>query len=229
MNRNLQKAPIKQEVMQHMMDMVLNGDFAPGDRFHSEKELTQMFNISRPVLRESLSAMETIGIIDVRHGDGMYVTTLEPDVLLKPFSFLLRCNQVNVHVLFEARKILETGIIGLAANNIDEESMLRLKECIRRDEDCICDVEKFMENDNIFHMIIATASGNEILSLLMQAIGSLISQSRSITSQSEAVRIQASEHHKKIVQALEQRDATMAQAVMLEHLTYVYEQNIVKN
>ena len=209
--------------MHHLMEMILSGEFKPGDKIHSERELIQIFNISRPVLRESLRALAAMGIIEVRHGDGMYVTTLEPDILLKPFDFLLRRNNDNITAVFEARKILEVGIIGLSAKNIDDETVMKLMDCLKKDEHYINDEKKFMENDSVFHAIIASSSKNKILCLLMQVFECLIDQSRSITNQSEEVRKQTFEHHKKIVKALKNRDVAASQSAMLEHLNNLEE------
>ena len=107
---------VTDEAILKIKEMIVSGELAPGDRLPPEKELSESLGLSRNSLREAVKALELIRVLDVRRGDGTYVTSLEPSLLLEALSFVADIHQdASVLELFEVRRILEPAAAALAA------------------------------------------------------------------------------------------------------------------
>src|SRR3989337_453015 len=99
--------------------MIRSGELRPGDRLPPEKELSEALGLSRSSLREAVKALEIIRVLDVRRGDGTYVTSLTPDPLLDAMSFVVDIHQdSSLLELFEVRRILEPAAAAMAAAHV---------------------------------------------------------------------------------------------------------------
>src|SRR5262245_53438839 len=111
--------------------MILSGELRPGDRLPPEKELGEALGLSRSSLREAVKALEVIRVLDVRRGDGTYVTSLSPGLLLDAMSFVVDIHQDDsVLELFEVRRILEPAAAALAAPRITEADIAHLRDLL---------------------------------------------------------------------------------------------------
>ncbi|MEO6505373.1 MAG: GntR family transcriptional regulator, partial [Terrimesophilobacter sp.] len=105
---------VTDEAILKIKDMILSGELKPGDRLSPEKELSDLLGLSRSSLREAVKALEIIRVLDVRRGDGTYVTSLEPGLLLEAMAFVVDIHQdSSVLELFEVRRILEPSAAAL--------------------------------------------------------------------------------------------------------------------
>src|SRR5215813_12495747 len=107
---------LRQRVVARIVDLISTGNLRPGDRLPPERELVEIFSISRPSLREAMRALSTLGIVESRHGGGTFVTDLDARTLLAPLDFFLQLSQVNLDDTFESRRIIEIEIVRKAAN-----------------------------------------------------------------------------------------------------------------
>src|SRR3954462_11361516 len=111
--------------------MLLSGELKPGDRLPPEKELSEALGLSRSSLREAVKALAIIRVLDVRRGDGTYVTSLTPSLLLDAMSFVVDIHQdASVLELFEVRRILEPAAAGLATPRMTEADIAHLRELL---------------------------------------------------------------------------------------------------
>ena len=107
---------VTDEAIQKIREMITSGDLGPGDRLPPEKELSERLGLSRNSLREAVKALEVIRVLDVRRGDGTYVTSLEPRLLLEAMSFVVDLHtDRSVLEIFGVRRILEPAAAALAA------------------------------------------------------------------------------------------------------------------
>ncbi|MHA7292414.1 FadR/GntR family transcriptional regulator [Arthrobacter sp. HLT1-21] len=202
-------------------DMILGGQLSAGDRLPPEKELSEQLGLSRSSLREAVKALETIRVLDVRRGDGTYVTSLEPKLLQESVSFMVELHSdTSVMELLEVRRILESSAAFIAANRITAGDIARLGAEI--DDVDASSVEDLLDHDLRFHGIIAEAAGNAYLAGLLSGLNSRTVRARiwrALTQQNAVERTLA--EHRAIAAALESGDAELARAATVVHISGV--------
>ncbi|MBT2500529.1 FadR family transcriptional regulator [Agromyces sp. ISL-38] len=213
---------VTDEAILRIKEMILAGELSPGDRLPPEKELSERLGLSRSSLREAVKALEVIRVLDVRRGDGTYVTSLEPRLLLEAMSFVVDLHDdQSVLEIFAVRRILEPAASALAARNADADDLARLREVIDG-VDHATDVEGLVAHDLEFHRGIADATGNSYLAGLIDSLSSHTVRARiwrGIT-QEDAVGRTLQEHH-AILEAIEAGDGELASALTVAHVSGV--------
>ena len=212
---------VPQQIVSRLLDLIQQRHLGPGDRLPAERELAASMGVSRSSLREALRALTVLGVTDMRHGTGTYVSSLEPELLVRPLSFVLSLSEQASDQLFEARKVVEPAMAALAAARIDEATVERLDACVDRARAAIGDAEAFMATDLELHDTIREAAGNAILGRFMESIRALGLASRRRTGSRRAVQEQTVKDHRAIVAALRAHDPEAASAAMLDHLKNV--------
>jgi GntR family transcriptional regulator, transcriptional repressor for pyruvate dehydrogenase complex len=202
--------------------MIVAGELRPGDRLPREADLAQRLGLSRSSLREAVRALSLVRILDVRQGDGTYVTSLEPSLLLDAVAFVVDLHHEGslLHLL-EARRLLEGEAALLAALRIDDEQLGGLRELIEAMPGCET-VEEFVDNDIAFHRGIAVASGNPVIAKLLDSVSGPTVRARIWRGITEGGAIDRTiAEHRSIYEALEHRRPELAQAWMTVHLASV--------
>ena len=210
------------EAIVWIRDMIVSGELGPGDRIPPEKELSERLGLSRNSLREAVKALDVIGVLDVRRGDGTYVTSLEPRLLLEAMSFVVDLHtDRTVLEMFAVRRMLEPGAAGIAATRMAEpvaEELQLLVDGI----DASASTEDLVAHDLRFHQSIVESTGNEYLSRLIE---SLVSSTVRARLWREITRVGAGERtiaeHRNILAALRNHDSELASALMLAHIAGV--------
>ncbi|HEV7849626.1 MAG TPA: FadR/GntR family transcriptional regulator [Mycetocola sp.] len=203
-------------------EMILSGQLGPGDRLPPEKELSERLGLSRSSMREAVKALEVIRVLDVRRGDGTYVTSLEPRLLLEAMSFVVDLHDdSSILELFAVRRILEPAAVALAAARVTDAAVRDLRAQI----DSVghsTDVEGLVAHDLEFHRAIVGSAGNSYLASLIESLSSNTVRARiwrGLTQENSVGRTLA--EHRAIVDALERGDAELAQALTLVHISGV--------
>ena len=213
---------VTDEAIIRIKEMLLSGELKAGDRLPPEKELSERLGLSRSSLREAVKALDLIRVLDVRRGDGTYVTSLEPNLLTEAIAFVVDLHQdSSVLELFEVRRILEPASAGLAAARMSPDQLEALRQSIAAAHD-ETSVEDLVAHDLEFHGLIAAAAGNTYLCSLLEGLSSSTVRARvwrGIT-QDRAVSRTLSEHH-AIADALARGDAELARALMTVHISGV--------
>ena len=152
---------VTDEAILKIKDMILSGELSPGDRLPPEKELSERLGLSRSSLREAVKALEVIRVLDVRRGDGTYVTSLEPRLLLEAMSFVVDLHDdSSILELFAVRRILEPAAVALAATHMTPEVVQSLRDQIESVNESTS-VEGLVAHDLEFHGAIVATSGKE--------------------------------------------------------------------
>src|SRR3954469_14486190 len=202
--------------------MITSGDLGPGDRLPPEKELSERLGLSRNSMREAVKALEVIRVLDVRRGDGTYVTSLEPRLLLEAMSFVVDLHgDASILELFAVRRILERAAAGMAAARVTPEEVDRLREFLGSVDES-SDVEGLVAHDLEFHRTIAESSGNTYLATLLDSLSTATVRARiwrGLTQENAVARTLA--EHSAIVEALAQHDVELAQALVTAHVSGV--------
>ncbi|GAA4578628.1 FadR/GntR family transcriptional regulator [Planotetraspora phitsanulokensis] len=159
-------------------DMILSGELAPGDRLPKEADLAERLGLSRNSLREAVRALALINVLDVRQGDGTYVTSLEPHLLLDALSFVVDFHlDDTVLQFFQVRRILEPAATAMAATRMGDDDI----EDLRKILDSLPaepSVEQLVANDLEFHQRIAAGSGNAVLASLIESLSGPTTRAR---------------------------------------------------
>ncbi len=202
--------------------MIRTGELGPGDRLPPEKELGELLGASRNSLREAVKALEVIRVLDVRRGDGTYVTSLEPELLLEAVSFAADLHSDDsVLEMFEVRRMLEPQAAARAAHSMDAEMLAMLTAEVERASGDT-DVEALVQHDSDFHRAIVRAVGNDYLAGLIESLSAHTVRARVWRGLTQAGAVERTiAEHRDIVRALEVRDADLAAALMLAHIAGV--------
>jgi DNA-binding FadR family transcriptional regulator len=215
---------VTDDAIAKIKEMIVSGELRPGDRLPREPDLARRLGLSRNSLREAVRALSLVRILDVRQGDGTYVTSLEPDVLLDAMSFLvdLHHDRNLMHTL-EARRVLESATAALAAQHIGEDELAALYRLIDEAAGCAT-VEEFVDHDLEFHRRIAVASRNPVLVTLLDSLASRTSRARIWRGvmQSDAQERTLTEH-RAIADAIGGRRPDHARAWATVHIAGVEE------
>ncbi len=200
-------------------DLITAGELAPGDRLPPEAELAALLGVSRNSLREAVRALIQAKILDVRRGDGTYVTSLEPRLLLSGLSFVMDLMQdPTLLELFEVRRLLEPAATGLAARRITDDTITELEgllEAMRRSTT----PEGLITLDVDFHRTVAQASGNQTLVSLLEGLFTRTARARIWRGIWDRGALEWTySQHALIVEALAQRDAGLATAAATVHV-----------
>jgi GntR family transcriptional repressor for pyruvate dehydrogenase complex len=217
----IKKSVIAEEISTQLLEMIRDKRLQPGQKLPPERELASQLNVSRPSLREALRALSIMNIIEVRQGDGTYVSSLEPEKLVEHLDFVFDLDDSTFLELIQARKIVESGIAALAAQRITPQEISLLEELQERSKKTVDDMASFLDVDLQLHAIITGAAGNPFLERFQSSISRLSLASRSRTAAIDSVRRQTVKDHQNIISALKMRDSEKASRAMLEHLSNV--------
>lgn len=216
-----EKDVLPKKISARLLSLIKEKQLRPGDKLPPERELAAMMQVSRPSLREALQALALINVIEIRQGDGTYVTSLEPELLVEPLDFIFSLNDSTLLQLFEARKIVEAGLAALAAQRISAVEVEELEACLEKSLQALDNPNAFLAADLELHKRIIAAAQNPILSRFMESIGHLGRVSRSRTSEIPGLIQQSAADHRAIVAALKARNPEAARQAMLQHLNNV--------
>lgn len=204
--------------------MIVSGELRPGDRLPPEKDLAERLGLSRNSLREAVKALEVIRVVDVRRGDGTYVTSLEPALLLEAISFGLDLhNDRSVLELFAVRRILESHAAGLAAQRVDADQIAALEAEV----DAVgtaTSLDDLVDHDVRLHRLIAACSGNRYLAGLIESLSAHTVRARvwrGLTQDGAVERTLV--EHRALVEALAAHDVERASVLASAHVSGVEE------
>lgn len=217
----IKKSALAEEITTRLLNLIKERQLHPGDKLPPERELATMMQVSRPSLREALRALSIMNVVEIRQGDGTYVSSLDPHLLVEPLDFIFALDDSTFVQLFEARKIVEVGIVALAAERITDAQIAVLAACLEQAEDAVDDPAAFLEIDRALHDTITQAAGNPILARVMASISRLAMASRVRTVSLPGARAETVRDHRAIVTALQARDSAAARDAMLQHLDHI--------
>lgn len=210
---------VTDEAILKIKGMILSGELKPGDRLPAEKDLSENLGLSRSSLREAVKALEVLRVLDVRRGDGTFVTSLEPRLLLEAMSFVVDLHDNDSIIeIFEVRRILEPAAASIAAGKLTADGIADLRSQLAA-VDATSSIETLVEHDTHFHRTIVEAAGNSYLSTLISSLSGQTARARmwrGITQQNAAARTLA--EHGAIVDALEQQDGRLADVLTAAHI-----------
>ena len=213
---------VTDEAIEKIKAMITSGALRAGDRLPKEADLAAALGLSRNSLREAVRALALVNILDVRRGDGTYVTSLEPHILLEALNFIVDFHRDDTVLEFlQVRRILEPAATAMAAERISPEEVKGLQALL----DSLGsnpDPEELVEKDMEFHRRIVVSAGNSVLASLLESMSGPMTRARvwrGITQTGTLTRTLA--EHRAILDALTARDPETARAWATVHIAGV--------
>jgi DNA-binding FadR family transcriptional regulator len=213
---------VTDEAIDRIKKMIVTGELRPGTRLPKEDDLAQQLGLSRNSLREAVRALTAMKILIPKQGDGTYVSSLEPHLLLETLSFASDVSHGQTALqLLQVRRLLEPPATALAVGRITDEDLVRLRSILDRSV-AAESPEAFVQLDMEFHSAIVGLSGNPVLSMLLQVVSTQTQRIRILRGASVGPAIEnAHRDHEAILAALASRDAQLAASAAAVHVSSV--------
>ena len=206
------------QVVRHVALLIERGELGPGDRLAPERELAQELGVSRPTVRAGLHALAAMGVTESRQGAGTFITGGPPRLGAGPLSFLAALHGFTRAQIFEARKVLEVGAAGLAAERGLADRLAPMAEEVTGMFATLSEPQKFLIHDVRFHRAIAGAADSPVILALVEMISSLVYEQRRRTVERAHDLKESAEMHRRIYQAIRDKDPERARLEMTRHL-----------
>ena len=223
----VKREALPEQIVRQLVGLVKSGQLKPGDRLPAERTLAEELGVGRPTLREALRALQLLGILDIRHGGGVFVAELQPDTLLGPLHLFLSLDRHNLDTILEARKVIEGALLSFVAKIVDdsaisklETNLAELERVVERSRGGEVDGTRFNELAQEFRTIIEDAVDNPILTRAVKSLDVLSAATRNrITAAGSLQRLL--ENHRRILEALIHHDSLAAQQALEAHIDYL--------
>ena len=213
-----------EQIVQQIEDSIVKGSLKPGDQLPAERELAQRFGVSRTAVREAVKALREKGLVEAYSGRGTFITDGTTQAVRQSFDLMVKIGQPegSTH-LAEVRAILEPEIAALAAVRIQDAELATMREAVAVMDRAGQDPQAYIEADLDFHLALAEGADNPLILSLLDSIVGLLREQRLRIFRVPGGPERGQIHHKKILEAVERRDAEKARDAMRAHLTQVKE------
>jgi len=220
-SNKIKKIGVAEKVVNRILDLVRSGNLKAGDRLPAERELIDIFGVSRPTLREALRSLSTLGVIEMRHGGGAFVTDLHAKSLLAPLDFFVSLSAENAQEVFECRRLIETEIARKCAANAPAKAIEELEAMLVAQEKITDDPVAFRILDSEFHEKLFEIAGNSIMERLAQGFYNMGLDARRKATASPLVTRQSLKDHREIVDGMKKGSVKQTAAAMDRHLRHI--------
>ena len=209
-----------EEVVARLREMIHRGDLKSGDRLPPERDLAKQLGVSRPTLRAGIRSLAAVGVLKSRQGAGTFVVEADASPALdsNPLRLMASLQGFSSAEMFEARLLLEMAITGLAAERSTSDHLAALAEELAEMFATLDEPEEYLVHDMRFHQVIAAASGNRIITALMNMVASILFDVRSKTVHRAHDLKESADMHRLIFRAIREGDTEAARNAMRDHL-----------
>jgi GntR family transcriptional repressor for pyruvate dehydrogenase complex len=162
------------DIVAQIRQLIQEGSLSPGDQLLPERQLAEKLGVGRSALREALTALDSMGLIDITPGGGAYIKKIGIESLIEPLAAIVLKEKESVYELLEARKIIEVQIARLAAARAGKSDLYQIKEAANEMYNDAINNRDAGESDLNFHLAIARATQNNVLFNIMTMISGLM-------------------------------------------------------
>ena len=213
----VRRSRVYEHIVRQIQDLVADRHLQPGDRLPGERELADVLSVSRQSVREALRVLDYIGVVEVHPGEGTFVAKTPPAPFdpslygqLSERSFLLD--------LLEGRRILEEGIVHLAARRATRDDLEALGDFLTARDAELAAGKGDVEGDLAFHVMLAESTGNRALVSAIRHLSEMWLQTREKTGRRPTSPHKALQFHRQILQAVRRRQPAAARRILRRHL-----------
>lgn len=210
-----------EQITARILELLRSGGLTPGDKLPPERSLAERFGVSRNSVREAIRALAEQGVLESRRGDGTYVREPDGASLAAAFAASFEAQRGRIAEIFQFRRMIEPAIASLAAKNAGPEQIDRLKVLVCDQQRRLLAGQDDADLDAAFHLELARASGNRVVTEALAALHDILAETRSGFLQTPERRRTAVEAHLAVIDALEARDRDAAAGAMERHLRAV--------
>lgn len=214
----VEKSGLADDLAQRLVVLIRSGSYQPGDRLPSIMEMARRFGVGHPTLREALKKLESMGVVEIKHGSGVYVGKGQNMLLVSNPVFGGVISKKLLLDLIQARLPIEIEAAGLAASEATEANLERMAALMARAEDQLEDDAVLSVINMAFHREIAVASGNTVLTQIQEVLTNLFQREQRLILRIYGSRMKDHEEHMEILDALRSRDSARVQKLMRAHL-----------
>lgn len=218
---------LPQEVATQIKDLILGKKLKPGDKLPNEMELSRLFGVSRPTVREAVKALMSQNIIEISRGKGTFISKT-PGIVDDPLGLDFVTHPDLKLSLIEARLLIEPGAARIAAKNAEEEDVVRIEGFIRSMEEAVRRGEIDMDVELAFHRSIAEATKNPVIVRIVPVIIDAIIKTYRDAPRTNEDHKHALEEHIRITEAVKARDPSAAFKAMEHHLEMSYQRTLLR-
>jgi GntR family transcriptional repressor for pyruvate dehydrogenase complex len=215
--QTVRKVRVYEEIVSQITSLILNGELKVGDKLPSERELGERFGVGRNSVREATRALESANLVETRQGEGTFIVA-GPDSLVPVLSASISGDESGIHLLFEARRVLEPQIAALAAKRATPDELEELGRILGSQRVEVDAGRNGIEEDTLFHLTLANAAKNEFLLKLLRTLLESLRERREQSIREQSDRIRSHETHLTILDAIRAKNEGEATASMLSHL-----------
>ena len=221
----VEKIILIDQIIEKIENLIASGDLNPGDFLPGERILAEKLGVSRTSLRQALKALDVMGVLEIEPGKKTYIKDSFSDILINPFKFIRTVHSIKIKELFKARRVIEEGIVQMAAKRVNPYHWQKIKNYLVDSEKNLENKNGFIYSELMFHKSIIDNADNKILSAVMNSLNELLL----VLEKYEKDYLDISdrkfslEQHKKIFEALREKDPESARFVMHAHLNSMEE------
>jgi len=212
---------IYEEIVRQVKSMIAEGRLKSGDRLPPERDLAEKFVVSRTSVREALRALESLGLVEIRPGEGTFVREISVEALIEPLALVMLSQREAIGELFETRRLLEPAIAALAAMRATPDEVVEMERILEAQAREIAAGRTGLGEDAQFHAAIASAAHNRAITRVVHAIMDLLTQSREESLNTPGRPTRSHDDHRRVLEAIKRRDAAAAERAMRDHLRAV--------
>ena len=215
----IKKTSVCDLVIEEIKTIILGGEYGPGDKLPSEVALMQRFGVGRGSIREALKRLEMVGMVNIIQGKGVIVA--DQDSIKDRMRFLessLVLTVPQVKDLMAVRRMLEQEAAKMAAQHATPEQLTTLNKLTKNMSRSVDHTKEFIRYDIKYHMLLAEASGNTLLPLLLNSVRDLIEKQQETTTPMKGATKKGNQYHQQICSAIAKKDSDAAGRLMLEHI-----------
>jgi GntR family transcriptional repressor for pyruvate dehydrogenase complex len=209
------------EIVRQIRSLVSDGRLKSGDRLPPERELAERFRVSRTSVREALRALESTGLIEIRAGEGAFVREVSVESLVEPLALVILNQREAITELYEARRVLEPPIAGLAARRASAEELAEMARILDDQAREVAAGRTGLSQDAAFHTAIGQAAHNRAITRIVAALMDLLTQTREESLQTPGRPQRSHQDHRRVLAAIQAGDDEGARQAMLAHLIAV--------
>jgi GntR family transcriptional repressor for pyruvate dehydrogenase complex len=210
--------PAAARVVGHVEGLIARGRLRPGDRLPPERELALQVGVSRPTVRAGLRWLAAMGVVRARQGSGTFITDGPPRIEPGSLGMLATLHGFTRDEMFEARRVLEVGVAGLAAERASPEQVAAMAEELMGLYASMQAPQAFLLRDVRFHQAVAAGSANPVLGALVDLVSALVYDRRRLTIERAQDLKESAEMHRRIYDAIRDHDPERARREMDHHL-----------